>query len=503
MRGEYLLEAQNIHKSFGSVHALQNIDFQLAYGTTTCLLGKNGAGKSCLAKIVAGLMEPDAGQILFEGNAFKQNTSQESRASGIYIIPQDLTAYDALSVAENIFMDRKKFNHKIKDFFGIVNWREIYTSAFMLMEQYDLPIDPERLLSSLSMGEKQIVMILRAISQNAKLIVMDEATTALNGNDIDKVYKIMKRITQDGTSFLYITHNPNEVYSIAERVMILTDGQLVLDTNIHAIKKGDILQKMVGDEVAKGYPRLHIKRTYKLLQIDGLKRSGIINNVGFSLYGGEILGLTGLLGAGRTSIAKSICGIEPFDQGAIYVRGLKINKITPRIARRLGIAYFPEDRADGLYGWQWIKNNISISNLSAIESIPGVISREYETYIARYYIDKLAIQCAGELDIMDMLSGGNQQKVMFSKWIFANSDILILDEPTKGMDIPSKVEVYNIMNELKRLGKGLLFISSDIQELIGMCDRLLVLKSGSIICELTGQDLKNENVLYYATTHED
>lgn len=352
------------------------------------------------------------------------------------------------------------------------------------------------------MGEKQIVAILKALSQDARVLIMDEPSAALPENDIETLFNIIRHIKNFGISVIYITHNIEETYNLSDRVIVVNDGEIVKNDSVKNIYANDLIRSMAGKDMKDRYPKLYTNKTNELLRVEGLCRGSVLKNITLSLYRGEILGLTGLLGAGRSSIAKSIFGAVRKEKGNIFIKGSVVTIKSPKDAVKCGISFIPEERiGQGILPHGNISQNITAANIegTGFENIKYVVNKKFEKAITNHYVKRLAIKCNSLKQTVAQLSSGNQQKVLISRWLFANTEILLLDEPTKGLDIASKVEVYNIMNELSREGKGILFISSDLSEILGMCDRVLVLYDGSIIKQLMRSEATKELILYYAS----
>lgn len=498
-----MLELKNINKSYNNMPALKDINLFLKKGEILSILGKNGAGKSTLIKIISGAVLADSGDIFWEGQKVNIRNPLEAKKLGISVIYQELNLFEELSVAENIFFE----NHltllkKICNSIGIISWKRTFDMSNALCKKYGYKLDIRKKVKKLRMGEKQIVAILRALSQDAKVLIMDEPSTALPENDVETLFNIIRQIKNSGISVIYITHNIEETYRISDRVVVVNDGEIVKNELVKNIYANDLIRSMAGKDMKDRYPKLNTNKSNELLRVEGLNRGEILKDISLSLYRGEILGLTGLLGAGRSSIARALFGADRREKGNIYIKGLIANIKSPKDAVKYGISFIPEDRmGQGILSHRNIAQNITIAHVEGteFEKMKCVVNNKYEYKIADHYIKRLAIKCNTLKQIVAQLSGGNQQKVLISRWLFANAEILLLDEPTKGLDIASKVEVYNIMNELSREGKGILFISSDLSEILGMCDRILVLHDGSIVKQLMRNEATKERILYYAS----
>lgn len=504
---EHLLELKNVNKAFNNLPILNNISLYLGKGEILSILGQNGAGKSTLIKIISGATPADSGEFFIDGQNVSIRNPIEAKKHGINAIYQELNLFEGLSVAENIFFSTPPtlLNKSISSV-GFIDWKRIFEMSEDLCRKYGYSLDIRKKVEKLSMGEKQIVAILKALTQNSRILIMDEPSTALPENEAETLFHIISQIRESGISIIYITHNIEDTYKLSDRVIIMNDGEIVgeilKDELAKSMPANDLIRIMAGKDMKERYPKLNTNKSNELLRVEGFKRGEIFKDISLSLYRGEILGLTGLLGAGRSSIARAIFGADKKEKGEIYVKGLIANITSPKDAVKYGISFIPEDRmGQGALSHGNIANNITIANMEGTEfqNVKLVVNSKYQNLIANHYVKRLAIKCSSLKQTISQLSSGNQQKVMISRWLFANTEILLLDEPTKGLDIASKVEMYNIMNELSREGKGILFISSDLSEILGMCDRILVLYNGSIVKQLMRSEATKERILYYAS----
>ena len=500
---ECILEIKNVSKTYNNIPALKEINFKLNKSEILCILGKNGSGKSTLVRIISGATAPDTGELFIQSQRVTNHNPKESKKMGVSTIYQDMCLIESLSVAENIYFENypSKPNKALK-YFGVVSWGQIYKNAYNLCEKYGYKINVKKKVKELGMGEKQIVAILKALSQNAKILILDEPSAALPDNDVEKLFKIIKQVKKDGISTIYITHSIDDIYGVGDRVVVLNDGEITKDELIEKTEVNDLIQSMVGRDMKNRYPKLNTYKGAELLRVEDLCRGDFVKNVSFSLFRGEIVGLTGLLGSGRSSIAKAIFGADVIDSGNIYINGNKVSIKSPIEATRNGISMIAEDRREsGLIPMESIARNITISHLKGIEyeRIRWTINKDYERLRAENYAESLAIKRNSIKQKVDFLSGGNQQKTLIARCLFAEANIFLLDEPTKGIDIAAKVEIYNIMNELTREGKGILFISSDMSEILGMSDRILVVNMGGIVKQLMRNEASKERILYYAS----
>lgn len=500
---EILLELKSINKSYNNFSVLKDINLSINKGEILCILGKNGAGKSTLTKIISGALLADSGDIFLDGQKVNIRNPMEARKLGISVIYQELNLFDELSVAENIFFGNPPtLGDKTFCSIGFIGWKRIYEMSDQLCRKYGYNLDSRKKVGKLGMGEKQIVAILRALSQNARVLMMDEPSTALPETELETLFNIIRQVKNSGISVVYITHSIEEIYKLADRVVVVDDGEIVNNELVKNLQVNDLIRYMAGKDTKNRYPKLYTTKSNELLRVESLKRGDILRDISLSLYKGEILGLTGLLGAGRSSVARAIFGADKRENGKIFIKGTAANIKSPRDAVRYGISFIPEDRVEhGVLSHGSVAQNITIAHIegASFKKIKSVVNSKHENAVASHYIKRLAIKCSGRKQALAQLSGGNQQKVLISRWLFANTEILLLDEPTKGLDIASKVEVYNIMNELSREGKGILFISSDLSEILGMCDRVLILHNGSIVKQLMRSEATKELILYYAS----
>lgn len=500
---EHLLELKDINKSYNSISVVKDITLFLDKGEILGILGENGAGKSTLVKIISGAIQADSGEIYMDGNKVNIRSPKDAKNCGISVVHQDLNLFEEMSVAENIcFGNYPSVLWHLSKLISIINWSKIYKSGRKLFEEYGHNISLYKKVKKLSMGEKQIVAIVKALSQHADILVMDEPSTALPENEVLKLLNIIRSVREKGISIIYITHNIEDIYKIADRVIVISDGEKIKDEKVINAKANDLIRSMAGKIAADRYPKLSNVKSSELLRVEGLCSNGIINDVSFKLFKGEILGLTGLLGSGRSTVAKAIFGIDKIQSGHIYIKGKKVSINNPANAVKYGVSYIPEDRTKfGLIPHENIAKNVTIAHLQGIENekIRWMINKKYENKRVEAYANRLAIKRTSIFQKVENLSGGNQQKVLLARWLFTDADILLLDEPTKAIDIVTKVEIYNMLNELTRAGKGILFISSDLSEILGMCDRILIMHNGYIIKLLMKNEASKELILKYAS----
>lgn len=492
---ETAIRVRNLYKYFNGNTVLKSLDFTLNKEEIHALIGKNGAGKTTFIKIITGIYKPDLGEIYVGRTKVNIKSPYDSLKLGISAVHQELNLFDDLTVAENIY-----FNN-LSSKYGMVNQSELYSRAKKLCDSFGINLDIKKKIRNLSMGEKHFVALARVLSQDSKIIIMDEITSALTVEECNILFNIINILKSKGYSILYVTHNISEIYNIVDKVSVLRDGEIVETENINDADTDSLARSMVGKELKKRYPKLPVKKGEKILHVENLTFKNFISDISFSLRKGEILGITGLMGSGRSIVAKTLFGIYKYDKGKIFYNGKEVNLKNQADAVKLGICYIPEDRMkEGILTSSDIKFNISIAHLGAVEreKVRWMVDNNIENERIMQYLLRLGVSFSSIYQPVVELSSGNQQKILIARWLLANSNILIMDEPTKDLDIASKVEVYNIMNELVREGKGIIFVSSDFTELTGMCDRVVVLKNGRISKELKRNDATKEKILKYA-----
>lgn len=486
-----ILEIKKITKSFPGVVALDDISIKVKRGEIHGLVGENGAGKSTLLKILYGVYKSDQGQIFFDSEELRDISPVTSQRKGISIIFQELNLFSTLSVAENIFVNRL-MNDKNK----IINWRMLNQRAEELLKSIGYAIDVKRLVSSLSIAERQMVEIAKALSFNAKLILMDEPSATLTSKELETFFSVIKKLKKQGITIIYISHKLDEIIELCDTTTVIRDGKIIDTKSTADYTKEEIIQKMVGRPVENEYPvRAVTKLGEEALRVEHLSVKNKIKDVCFSVKKGEILGIVGLVGSGRTELMRAIFGADKKLSGDIYVKGKKVTIKKPQDAIKNKIALLTEDRrGQGLFLDYDIKHNISAVDIKKI--LKGIfIDKKKERNVAKKYIDEIRIKCTSEDQRVLNLSGGNQQKVVVSKWMFAEPDVLIMDEPTRGIDVGAKYEIYVLMNRLTEVGKSVIFISSEIQEVLAISDRVIVLYFGKINGEFIKEEIKADQIM--------
>jgi ribose transport system ATP-binding protein len=492
---EFLLEMRNITKRFPGVLALKGAELTLRRGEVLCLLGENGAGKSTLMKILSGAQHPDAGEIRLEGQLVRIHSPHHAQELGISMIYQEFNLNPLLSVAENIFLGRQP-QWKGTPF---ISWSGLYDDARKVLARIGVGMNVKRLVSSLSVAEQQMVEIAKALTFDARIIVMDEPSATLTDHELKALFELIGTLRSQGMGIIYISHRLEEVFAIGDRVTVMRDGEHVATEPVDALDREGIIRMMVGRELKDELPKEVFPRGGERLQVRGLTRRGHFQDVSFSAHAGEIVGITGLVGAGRTEVARAIFGADRLEAGEVRLDGRRVDIRRPSDAIAQGVGLLTEDRkAQGLVLGMPVRENTTLANLGAVSRGPFLLRRA-EREVARKYVDELRIKTPGIEQMAQHLSGGNQQKVVLAKWLFTQSRVLIFDEPTRGIDVGAKVEIYKLMNELVRQGVAVVMISSELPEILGMCDRVLVMHEGRLRGELSREEATQEKIMRLAT----
>ena len=494
---EYVLELKGITKIFPGVKALNNVQFQLKPGEVHALMGENGAGKSTFIKVITGVHKAEEGEMFLNGQKVDFKGPKDAQAAGIAAVYQHPTSYPHLTVAENIFMGHEIIKNRM------IQWKAMNTEANKLLKQLDADFDATAEMGTLSVAQQQMVEIAKALSINARVLIMDEPTSALTAKEIDELFRIIRRLKDSGCGIVYISHRLEELQHIVDRVTIMRDGQYITSTNFVDTTMADIITNMVGREIKEQFPRVECQKGEKIFEVKHLNAGRIVRDISFSLYAGEIVGFAGLMGAGRTETTRAIFGADPRESGEIFLDGKKITIHTPSDAIKAGIVLAPEDRKkDGLCTKLPIRENIALPNLDLLCNPLGVINRKKEDEMCDKVVQELRIKTPNvEIDAAG-LSGGNQQKVVVGKWLARDSRVVIFDEPTRGIDVAAKVEIYNLMNQLKQQGIAVMFVSSEMPEVMGIADRIVVMCDGRITGEVMARETTQEEILTLATRFE-
>jgi rhamnose transport system ATP-binding protein len=484
------LELRHASKSFGRVRALGDGSLALWPGEVHALLGENGAGKSTLVKLLAGVYQPDSGELLVDGQARMFANPAEARDAGLAVIYQEPTLFADLSIAENIYMGRQP-----RDRLGRIRYEEMNREVDALLQSLGVNLRAQRLVRGLSIADQQVVEIAKALSLNANVLIMDEPTAALSLTEVERLFAIVRGLRERNAAILFITHRLDEVFALTQRMTIMRDGLKVFDAMTADMTIDSIVSKMVGRDLDTFYPKADVAPGEVRLAVRGLTREGVFKNVSFEVRAGEIVALAGLVGAGRSEVARAIFGIDPVDAGEVQVAGKPLQLGRPQAAVRAGLALVPEDRrAQGLALELSIARNASLTVLGRLVR-HGLISARSESTLAADWGKRLRLK-AGDLNApVGTLSGGNQQKVVLGKWLATNPKVLIIDEPTRGIDVGAKAEVYSALAELVTNGMAVLMISSELPEVLGMADRVLVMHEGRISAEIARADANEERIM--------
>ena len=492
------LEMRGIVKRFPGVLALDHVNLSVRRGEVHALLGENGAGKSTLMKILSGAYSKDEGEILFDGQPVEIHSAQDAQRLNISTIYQELNLTEQLTVAENIFMGRQLMKNRFQ-----VDWRKMYEEAQKLLDELGVDVNAHALVRDLGVAQKQMVEVAKSLSINSRVLIMDEPTAPLTNREIEVLFDTIRMLKARGVSIIYISHRLEEVMEICDRATIMRDGTNVTELNVADTNLDEIIRYMVGRELKEKFPKIHLEPGKERLRVENIHAGKQVQGVSLTARAGEILGIAGLVGAGRTETARAIFGMDPKESGEIYVDGQKVEINQPLDAIQAGIGFVTEDRkGEGLVLPLPISQNITLATLEKFGS--GVhLNLRQERNTVKEYIDKLGIKTPSMQQLARNLSGGNQQKVVLAKWLLSDSKVIIFDEPTRGIDVGAKIEVYNIINDLIRQGVAVVMISSELPEILGMSDRVAVMHQG----EITGvfdndETLTQEKILYYATGGE-
>ncbi|WP_343247317.1 sugar ABC transporter ATP-binding protein [Diplocloster hominis] len=486
---EKILEIQHITKSFPGVKALDDVTFSVTKGNIHALVGENGAGKSTLIKVLAGIYHPEQGELVLDGHKAVLKSPHESQMAGIRVVHQELKLVNTLTVTENIFLGNLKYkNH-------LVDWKGMEQAAREMLGSMGVTIDVNEIVDNLSVAKQQIVEICKAINGECKVLIMDEPSATITLKEQEIMFQIVRKLRDQGVSIIYISHRLEEIFDLADDVTVLRDGKHIRTLPVADVDRKGLISLMVGRELVNEYPKIEARITDMALEARDICRKGVLNHVSINVRKGEIVGIAGLVGAGRTETARAILGIDKMDSGEVYLYGKKIVNHSFAEAIRRGLGLVPEDRkVQGILPIMSVKNNISIVNIGRIIK-GGVIREKLEDQYARDYIGKLNISTPGPETEVQYLSGGNQQKVIIARWMMQNSDVIILDEPTRGVDVGAKAEIYELMNEMIREGKAVIMISSELPEILGMSDRIFVMHDGDLVGELAREEATQEKIL--------
>ncbi|EFE4225152.1 sugar ABC transporter ATP-binding protein [Escherichia coli] len=497
---ETFLQMKHITKRFPGVLALNDVQFTLRRSEVHALLGENGAGKSTLMKILSGVYQPDEGEIIFEDKPVSFSDPLSAQNVGITIIHQEFNLFPELTVEENIFIGRefcKKNRWRLDE-------KQQRQATIEILQKLNLAIKPDTLVADLTVAQQQMVEIAKAISVNARILIMDEPTAALTETEIESLFRVTRLLKEQGTGIVYISHRLEELALIADRATVMRDGQYISTVDYECVKISDLIAMMVGRDLGNIYPRREaLQQRIPVLEVNGLTRKGVLNDINFTLYRGEILGFAGLMGAGRTELARAIFGADSIDSGTLKLNGKEtvIKDISDAIQQ--GISYLTEDRKkEGLALNLSVERNIMLGNYPEYSDRFGNIDSRRCQQTSEEQVKALRIKTPNLEQAALNLSGGNQQKIIIARWVCKDTDILIFDEPTRGIDVGAKLEIYELMNRLVAKGKSIIMISSELPEVLGMCDRILVMRSGRITGELSAKEATQEKIMQYATLED-
>jgi inositol transport system ATP-binding protein len=494
MEQEYILQMENISKSFPGVKALDSVELAVRPATVHALMGENGAGKSTLMKILIGMYTPDSGRITFQGKSVVISDTDSALKMGISMIHQELSPVPYMSVAENIWLGREPLNK-----FGLIDKKTLLAKTRTLLEGLEININPSALMRELSIANTQMVEIAKAISYDSSLIIMDEPTSAITTREVEHLFRMINNLRDKGVAVIYITHKMDEVFQISDEITVFRDGRHIATVLSEKTTKNDLITMMVGRELTNIFPKLDAPVGEVVLSVRNLSRKGKVDDVSFELRRGEILGLAGLMGAGRTEVIEGIFGMEKIDSGEILIKGKKVEIKSPADAIKHGVALLTEDRKlTGIMAVLSVRDNITVASMGNFTR-SGFLNKRLMNETCNNEKTKLDIKTPSMEQMIKLLSGGNQQKVLVSRWLLTSPDILILDEPTRGIDVGAKAEIHRLMSLLAQEGKAIIMISSELPEILGMSDRVLVMHEGKLVGEFDRAEVTQEKIMHAAT----
>lgn len=490
------LEMKGICKRFPGVDALKNVDFRLVPGKVHALMGENGAGKSTLMKVIAGLHLADEGEMYLHGEKVSFGNPRDALNHGIAMIHQELSPVLDMSILENLFLGKEYIYGR----HGRLNYREMERMSRQLLQQIGVDLNPATLMRDLSVSQMQMIEIAKALSYNSEIIIMDEPTATITTTEVENLFRIIRQLRDDGRCIVYITHKMNEVFTIADEITVFRDGDYIGTYDVKDVNERQLIRLMVNRDLNEIYPERDRTCGDICLEVKGLCQEGVFEDISFNLHQGEILGFAGLMGAGRTELMNALFGITKPTSGEISIQGKKATSHCPRNMIRNGLGYVTEDRkGNGLVMDMSVQDNVIISSLGRLGGAAGFIRKRQADLESAKFIERLHIKTPSRESLVKNLSGGNQQKVILAKWLMLSPDIIIFDEPTRGIDVGAKAEIYRLVAELAAAGKGIIFISSEMPEILGMCDRIIVLHEGRYSGETDISDASQEKLLTLAT----
>lgn len=495
--GTYVLEMAGISKSFPGVRALSEVSLRVRPGTVHSLMGENGAGKSTLMKILAGIYTPDSGSIAIDGEPTQVTDPKDALAHGVAMIHQELSPVPEMTVAENIFLGREPLS-----WFGLVSRRAMLAQTREIFDTWEIRIDPRRRMRELTVAQMQMVEIAKAISFDSRIIIMDEPTSAISDREVAHLHRMIRQLTASGTAVVYITHKMDEVFAISDEVTVFRDGTLVGTYPATELDRDSLIAKMVGRELTHMFPKEEAEIGEVVLKVEGLTRGPLVRDVSFEVRRGEILGIAGLMGAGRTEVLETVFGIHPAEAGTITVEGRRLRVRTPQDSIRAGLGLLTEDRkGTGIMGVLSVKDNMAMAALPRYSRRLGWLERTRISQDCQDQRKALALKTPSLAQHIQHLSGGNQQKVLISRWLLTLPEILMIDEPTRGIDVGAKSEIHRLMCKLAQSGKAIIMVSSEMPEILGMSDRVVVMCEGRVTGELTREEATQERVMALATAN--
>lgn len=490
-----ILQMTDITKAFPGVKALDGVNITAYGGEVLALLGENGAGKSTLMKILSGVYKKDSGKIVIEGQEVEPNNIKEAEKLGIAIIHQELSVLPNLTVEENIFLGNEKYNKYSRK----IDKKLLKERSKRFLEQIGCKVEPNALVRDINVGDRQLIEIAKALTKNSRIIIMDEPTTALTEVETKKLFEVIDKLKEKGIAIIYISHRMEEIFTICDRVTVLRDGKYVGESRTKDITHDELIAMMVGRKLEEQFPYKKVNKGKILLTVKNLKYKNKVNDISFEVRGGEILGVAGLMGSGRTELAKTIFGEYKKDSGEILIEGANIKISSAKDGIKNGICYLSEDRkGEGLVLGMSVGENMTLPNLIKYENSIKKIDKIKEKEDIDKYIQKLSVKTPSAEQLIKNLSGGNQQKAILAKWIMLSPKVLIIDEPTKGIDVGAKKEIYEVLNELKEMGKAIIMISSDMPEVLGISDRIIVMHEGKLTGEVAHEEANQELIMKYA-----
>ena len=489
-----ILKLSNIAKEFPGVRALDNVNFELFHGEVHALLGENGAGKSTMIKILTGAHSKTSGKFIFEGKEIEHISPDISKKIGINAIYQELTVFDELTVAQNIFMG-KEINGKV-----LTNDKKMNEEAKKIFDNMGIDINPNSLVKELSIAQKQMVEIARVLSSETKVLIMDEPTSSISKKETEILFRLINDLKESGVSIIYISHRMEELFEICDRITIMRDGKTISTLNTKDVSsEEELVNLMIDRKLDQFFPKRKVEIKEEIMRVENLTKNNVFNDISFNIRKGEILGIGGLVGSKRSEIVEAIFGLRTYDSGKIYLNNEEVKFKTPSDAIENGLGLITEDRkGTGLFLQMSVKENTTMAGLKKISKFKSIIDRKKEKDILEKYIEALKIKTPHMNQVIQSLSGGNQQKAIIARWLLLQPDILIIDEPTRGIDVNAKAEIYNLMGDLVESGVSIIMISSEIPELISMSDRIMVMREGHISGFLEGEEMVENNVLKLA-----